>query len=259
MKRERVVEVVVETLAKIPKGASCFVERDGPRLVVKIWKHGILQDTRSLRATSLPVGSYHVVEGNVVHRHDPGRVISELETHQHRVRMQSPEFFAIAKRMAKKLGGRLENWETDEGDWIGYLVQMRGAIRDIDAKRIEAIDRVGREFVNEAAIVVRTGSLVSSPIGICVAKRDLDLVPQICTHWDDDVEKLIRRIDAECGAHIDQLWYDLIVLALDKKPKEPKPLARAIARLAHSTELEFESLDDEIRGLENRKLFLWWD
>jgi hypothetical protein len=250
---QRLVETTVEPL-KVPAGASCFVERDGARLIAKIWSRGQLKETRWLRSTGLPVGSYHVIDGTVVHRHDPRTLLAELERHQHRVRMESPEFLVVAKRLAKQLGGPLDRWENDEGAFLGYQVTPpRGGI---DSKKLE---RVMRDFASESVILFRAGAIESSPIAICIGSRDLDLISQICTHWDRDVESLIRKLDAECGAHVEMLDHDLIVLRLDRKPKQPKPLARLVGKLARETELEFDNYDEIERSLADRRLWLWWD
>jgi hypothetical protein len=254
--KQKIVETVVEKLEKVPAGASCFVEpAEGARLIVKIWRRGQLKDTRWLRATALPVGSYTVVDGAVVHRHDPTAVIAELMQHQHRVRMESPAFVAIATKIAKQLGGSLERWENMENRFLGYQVEPKSRA-GIDDKKLV---KVRKAFAGEA-LVFRAGSGETSPIGIAFAARDLDLVSSICDRWYEDVETLIRMLDTECGARVEQLAHDLIVLHVQRAPKHTAPFARLIKKIGRDSELEGETVDEFVRDLvDHRRLHLWWD
>jgi hypothetical protein len=254
--KQKIIETVVEKLEKVPAGASCFVEpAEGARLIAKIWVRGQLKDTRLLRATALPVGTYAFVDGAVVHRHDPSTVMAELTQHQHRVRMESPAFVAIATKIAKQLGGRLERWENMDGRFLGYQVEPRSPA-GIDDKKLA---HVKRAFAGEA-LVFRAGPIESSPIGIAFAARDLDLISSICDRWYEDVETLIRMLDAEGTAQVDQLAHDLIVLHVQRAPKHTAPIARLIKKIARDSELECETVDDFVRDLvDHRRLHLWWD
>lgn len=253
----KLVETVIETLDKVPKGASCFVERvDGARLIVKIWSRGKLLDTRALCATGLPIGEYIVVGDVVVHRHDPRTLISELAVHQHRVRMESKEFVALATRVAKQLGGRLERWENDFGMLIGYRIWPKSRAGIPGSK----LARAQRDVAVESAHIFRTGGIESSPIGLAIASCDLDLCAQICTRWYADVEALIRLVDAQCSAVVLGLDHDLIDLHLARVPKQVASIERLLRRIVRDSGLECESIDDFTRDLrENHRLFLWWD
>ncbi len=249
----KLVETAIEPITKIPAGASCFVEREGARLIVKIWLHGQLQETRPVRATGLPVGEYRVVDGKIIHRHDPATVLAELARHQRRVRMQSPEFRAVAKQIAKQLGGSLGTWENDEGVLLGYRIKRKK--RELETA---VLDRVMRDFAVESVIVFRAGT-DGEEIGLCIGERALELLPVFCDHWDEDVEKLVRKVETECGVTVVGLRDDLIHLKLGKKPKDPKSFLRMFDRLAEETGLEYEGREEGLQMLEQRELFLWWD
>jgi hypothetical protein len=250
------VEAVVETLPKVDPKCSYFVEReDDARLILKIWKRGVHQETRRLRATSSPVGSYAVVGKHVVHRYSLDSVMSELAQHQNIVRLRSPAVAVIAKKIAKQVGGTLETWEIDEAGWVAYRVRLRHKQMN-DAKCEQLLARINREFAGEAVVAFRAGL---HAIGIGIAARDLDLVRLLFSRWDDEIESVVRRVDAECGARLVGLDHDLIQLALVSKPKDPKQLARAIFKMARATEMELDSEAELLDQLATRSLFFWWD
>lgn len=250
--KQKIVETPVESLGKLPVGASCFVEVEGPRLRLKVWKRGQLVSERLLRATALPVGSYDVVDGVVVHSHDPKALLSEIQRHQDRVRLASPAFVKVVALIAKRLGGKAEPWESEEGVLLGYRI-IRKAREVADA----AIAKVMREFAGELALVVRAGA--GGSVGVFVGTAPMDLLPSICAYWNEDVDKLIRKVTDDCGASLVALDRDLIRLRLGKAPKDPKPYVRMLQRLADETGLEYEDDAEFINSLADRELFLWWD
>ena len=216
----KLVEAVVETLPKVDPRCSHIIElHDDAHLVMKIWKRGVWQKDVALRAIGLPVGSYHVVGKAVVHRYSPDQVIAELAAHQRLVRLRSPGFAKVAQDIAKRLGGKLEKWEIDEGGWVAYRVN--------EPKRAKDLARICKEVASQSIVLFRAGSSDTSPIGMGVAENDLDLCSLLCDRCDDHVAKLMRRIDTECGATLVALDRDLIVLALARSPKQSRPLVRS--------------------------------
>ena len=249
----KLVDTKIEAVAKVPAGASCFVEREGARLILKIWVRGQLKQTRRVRTTGLPVGEYLVIDGNIVHRHDPRTLIAELAAHQRRIRMESPEFVEVAETIANRLDGELERWDNDEGALLGYRIERGEDATIKDA----ALERIMRDFATESVLVFRAGSGGDS-IGLAIGERVIDLIPQFCLQWGATVDKLIKQLDAECGVSVFALRHDLIDLRLTRKPRSTKPLRRLLAKLSNDG-LECESLDDFDQELAQRRLHLWWD
>jgi hypothetical protein len=205
-----------------------------------------LKEQRYLRVTGLPVGTYEVIGKQVVHRYDPAKVISELGHHQRRERLRSKPFLDAVRRLAKRVGGRVEP-AVDEltNVFLGYRIKLKRAAR-------LALAPLQRELDPVAGYVFKS-SVLDDELGVGIGDRLVDVIRDWVTHGTYDEGVLAKLID-ECGATIERLSHDLIELPLDRAPKNPASYARALGRLNEDAEP-----GELLNGLRQKRLFLWWD
>lgn len=248
------IERVVEKLENVDPKASHFVEVEDTRLVLKTFVRGIEKTRRMLAATALPVGSYDVVGTTVVHRHDPATVIDELALYQQRLRMRSPEFTSIAKRLAKTLGGRLEEYmfdpATGPGHWAGYTIAVR---------KKTSWPKLQQQYRAVNAIVFPTRPFRDDghgEIGITCADNFVDAL----THWRGwNHRPLFQLIDKTCGiAALACVLSRSVELQLVRVAKKPTALIDALLEAGGDGE-GARSAREWQKDLATKRLLLWWD
>jgi hypothetical protein len=226
---------------QVRPGDSCFIEVHGERLLLKHWERGTLKEERWLRATALPVGRYEVLDGDVLHLHDPKTVIDELHAAQLLRRARSPEFHKVLQRIAKATGGR-----------------VRGDIVVVKARTNVDLARLQKTFGHEAVVVYFAGRHYYDKRELAVQCADSPLDALKRLQPPDGAIELYEVIDARCGItgidfFVDDAEYYRVGLRLGRAPAKVTDLVRAILKSKVGTPLDiverYEQAYDEGKTL----------